>query len=48
MEFAEANGPGALVRMPLREDAAGRFWMGIWRGYTVMGYIRHVTALAPV
>lgn len=48
VQFAEANGPGAILQMPLREDASGAFSMGIWRGYTVMGYIRHVTALASV
>ena len=47
VQFAEANGPGAILQMPLREDASGHFTMGIWRGYTVMGYIRHVSALAP-
>ena len=47
-QFAEANGPGALLRMPLREDASGRFTLATWRGYTVMGYIRHTAALAPV
>lgn len=47
VQFAEANGPGAIVQMPLHEEVSGHFSLGIWRGYTVMGYIRHVTALAP-
>jgi len=48
VQFAEANGPGAILDLPLREEAAGQFALDIWRGYTVMGYIRHLTALVSV
>jgi hypothetical protein len=31
--------------MPLWENLAGQFIMGIWQRYTVLGYIRHTAAL---
>jgi hypothetical protein len=42
VQFAEANGPGPLVQMPLIQEANGNLIMGIWRNYTVEGYIRHI------
>lgn len=41
VQFAEANGPGAIVQMPLVQATNGGFHMGMWSNYVVMGYIRH-------
>ena len=41
--FAEANGPTPFVTMPL--EANGALDM-LWQGYTVKGFLRHVTAQA--
>src|SRR5260370_36535644 len=43
--FAEANGPGQIIQMPLRENASGQFSLGMWSGYSVAGYIRHTSFL---
>jgi hypothetical protein len=45
LQFVQANGPGPLNQMPLWENLAGQFIMGIWPHYTVLGYIRHTAAL---
>ncbi len=45
VQFVEANGPGALVQMPLVLDTNGHYLMGIWTTYTVKGYIRHSIAV---
>ena len=45
VQFVEANGPCALVQMPLWESANGSFTMMIWPQYTVLGFIRHTAAL---
>lgn len=45
VQFAEANGPGSIDQMPLEEDAFGHFAIAVWRNYTVLGLIRHVSAL---
>lgn len=44
IQFVQANGPGSLNQMPLWENLAGQFTMGIWQRYTVLGYIRHTAA----
>lgn len=46
LQFVQANGPGPLNQVPLWENRAGQFTMGIWQRYTVLGYIRHTAALA--
>lgn len=48
IQFVQANGPGPLNQMPLWENRAGQFTMGIWLRYTVLGYIRHTAALVAV
>jgi hypothetical protein len=45
VQFVQANGPGPRNQMPLWENLAGQFIMGIWQRYTVLGYIRHTAAL---
>jgi|SRR5579883_34665 len=40
--FGQANGPASIEQQPLTFDAAGNLTMQTWRGYTVLGYIRHV------
>ncbi len=45
VQFAQANGPGSIDQMPLSEDASGRFAIGIWRNYTILGLLRHASAL---
>jgi hypothetical protein len=41
LTFAEANGPTQFVTMPLAPDGA---LVPTWSGYTVMGFIRHLSA----
>jgi hypothetical protein len=45
VQFAQANGPGALNQEPLTQDSHGNLHMTIWPHYTVETYLRHVSAL---
>lgn len=45
VQFAQANGPGALNQEPLYQDNHGNLHMAIWPNYTVKTYLRHVSAL---
>lgn len=45
VQFAEANGPGAINQEALSQDTHGNLHMAIWPNYTVETYIRHVAAL---
>lgn len=44
VQFVQANGPGAINQEPLAQDGSG-FHMEIWANYTVVAYLRHITAL---
>ncbi len=46
VQFAQANGPGALNQEAFYQDAHGNLHMTIWKNYTVEAYIRHVSALS--
>jgi hypothetical protein len=46
VQFAQSNGASALAQSPLRLSADGHLFAQAWPGYTVLGYIRHIAAIA--
>lgn len=45
VQFAQANAAQALAQEPLTRDASGNLSLSIWANYTVLGYIRHSSAI---